>query len=212
MPQLIAMVIVVVGAMIYMFQTFGGTGDKIEGVAQKSVIITEINNVKTGIRVMADLRRGDLGGIFTDDTLEHLAEEEVFPEQMNELLDTTDDQSNNTYQAISFGAGDVEMSLVTNIDGRIPGIYVNLRNGNLLDNAAFLERQIAIDLASIATIDRHAVAATAAAGTIGANGIDARIPAATAESQVDGRSSDSDGRFIVYFRDIPLSGTTRARP
>lgn len=212
MPQLIAMVIVVVGAMIYMFQTFGGTGDKIEGVAQKSVIITEINNVKTGIRVMADLRRGELGGIFTNDTLEHLAEEEVFPEQMNELLDTTDDQSNNTYQAISFGAGDVEMSLVTNIDGRIPGIFVNLRNGNLLDNAAFLERQIAIDLASIATIDRHAVAATAATGTIGTNGIDSRIPAATAETTVDGRSSDSDGRFIVYFRDIPLSGTTRARP
>lgn len=29
MPQLIAMVIVVVGAMIYMFQTFGGTGDRL---------------------------------------------------------------------------------------------------------------------------------------------------------------------------------------
>ena len=36
MPQLIAMVIVVVGAMIYMFQTFGGTGDKIEGIAHKT--------------------------------------------------------------------------------------------------------------------------------------------------------------------------------
>ena len=46
MPQLIAMVIVVVGAMIYMFQTFGGTGDKIEGIAQKTSVVTEINNIK----------------------------------------------------------------------------------------------------------------------------------------------------------------------
>jgi flagellar basal body-associated protein FliL len=51
MPQLIAMVIVVVGAMIYMFQTFGGTGDKIEGIAQKTSIITEINNIKDGIKI-----------------------------------------------------------------------------------------------------------------------------------------------------------------
>ena len=48
MPQLIAMIIIVVGAMIYMFQTFGGTGDKIEGIAQKTSVITEINNIKTG--------------------------------------------------------------------------------------------------------------------------------------------------------------------
>ena len=53
MPQLIAMVIVVVGAMIYMFQTFGGTGDKIEGVAQKGSIITEINNIKDGVKIAA---------------------------------------------------------------------------------------------------------------------------------------------------------------
>ena len=56
MPQLIAMVIVVVGAMIYMFQTFGGTGDKIEGVAQKTSIVTEINNIKNGVQLAL---RGD---------------------------------------------------------------------------------------------------------------------------------------------------------
>jgi len=49
MPQLIAMVIVVVGAMIYMFQTFGGTGDKIEGIAQKTSVLTEVNNIKNVI-------------------------------------------------------------------------------------------------------------------------------------------------------------------
>lgn len=42
MPQLIAMVIVVVAAMIYMFQTFGGTGDKIEGVAKKQVLLQKL--------------------------------------------------------------------------------------------------------------------------------------------------------------------------
>ena len=53
MPQLIAMIIIVVGAMIYMFQTFGGTGDKIEGIAQKTSVITEINNIKTGLKLAA---------------------------------------------------------------------------------------------------------------------------------------------------------------
>ena len=47
------MVIVVVGAMIYMFQTFGGTGDKIEGIAQKTSVITEINNIKNGLKLAA---------------------------------------------------------------------------------------------------------------------------------------------------------------
>jgi hypothetical protein len=58
MPQLIAMVIVVVAAMIYMFQTFGGTGDKIEGIAQKTSVITEINNIKNGLQLA--LRAGDV--------------------------------------------------------------------------------------------------------------------------------------------------------
>ena len=58
MPQLIAMVIVVVGAMIYMFQTFGGTGDKIEGIAQKTSIVTEINNIRNGLQLAA--RAGDI--------------------------------------------------------------------------------------------------------------------------------------------------------
>ena len=35
MPQLIAMVIVVEGAMICMFHTFAATGDQIDGVAHK---------------------------------------------------------------------------------------------------------------------------------------------------------------------------------
>lgn len=58
MPQLIAMVIVVVGAMIYMFQTFGGTGDKIEGIAQKTSIVTEINNIRNGLQLA--VRAGDI--------------------------------------------------------------------------------------------------------------------------------------------------------
>ena len=58
MPQLIAMIIIVVGAMIYMFQTFGGTGDKIEGIAQKTSIITEINNIKNGLKLAA--RAGEI--------------------------------------------------------------------------------------------------------------------------------------------------------
>ena len=204
MPQLIAMVIVVVGAMIYMFQTFGGTGDKIEGIAQKTSIITEINNIKSGIQIAAGLRNGDVGGIFTDDTLEVLAEGEIFEEQINELLRTTDGDTNNTYNALSFGGTDVIIQLVTNVEGRVPGIYVDLTQGTLLNNAGFLETQIANDLANIASFDRAAVGPVALAAARGAEGVDSRIPVGGAIA--DG--NDSDGRFIVYFRDIPLSGAT----
>jgi hypothetical protein len=204
MPQLIAMVIVVVGAMIYMFQTFGGTGDKIEGIAQKTSIITEINNIKSGIQIAAGLRNGDTGGIFTNDTLEVLAEGEIFEEQINELLRTTDNDTNNTYNALSFGGRDVVIQLVTNVAGRVPGIYVDLTQGTLLNNAGFLETQIVNDLGNIASFDRAAVGPVALAAARAAEGVDARIP-------VEGAIADGnerDGRFIVYFRDIPLSGAT----
>ena len=78
MPQLIAMVIVVVGAMIYMFQTFGGTGDKIEGIAQKTSIVTEINNIRNGLQLA--VRAGD---VTTSTTLKNLADLGYFAEQMN---------------------------------------------------------------------------------------------------------------------------------
>ena len=111
MPQLIAMVIVVVGAMIYMFQTFGGTGDKIEGVAQKTSIATEINNLKNGLQLA--MRSGDITGDNPND-LTQLAVLGYFADQMNseiknnsgaETFSATADinKSLNTYSAISFG-------------------------------------------------------------------------------------------------------------
>src|SRR5690606_19605732 len=89
MPQLIAMIIIVVAAMIYMFQTFGGTGDKIEGVAQKTSVITEINNIKSGLKFAA--RAGKIATKEDSNnpkeyfnTLAGLAGENYFAEQMNE--------------------------------------------------------------------------------------------------------------------------------
>ena len=89
MPQLIAMVIVVVGAMIYMFQTFGGTGDKIEGVAQKGSIITEINNIKDGVKIAAksghiETTAGTDADAVSD--LKGLATLSYFAEQINSQL------------------------------------------------------------------------------------------------------------------------------
>lgn len=214
MPQLIAMVIVVVGAMIYMFQTFGGTGDKIEGVAQKGSIITEINNIKDGIKIAA--RSGHIiDG--TDDTdkpdavrdLKGLATLSYFAEQINaQLTDTTNNAANaNIYNAISFGGTVVttatndsamKISLVANVGDAIPGIYVDMSAGSLKDNAAFLEAQIATDLAAIATIDRHATAATAGALPTTGTDLEQRTPAATAASD----DSLTDGKFIIYFKDF----------
>ncbi|MDZ7818140.1 MAG: hypothetical protein U5K55_05795 [Aliarcobacter sp.] len=166
MPQLIAMVIVVVGAMIYMFQTFGGTGDKIEGVAQKSSIITEINNIKDGVKIAA--KSGHVVKTATGDavvTLEGLASLSYFAEQINAQLNevnaintAADDDSNNTYNAISFGGtklngttneSAMQISLVNDRVNYMPGFFVDLSKGTLKDNVAFLEAQIATDLARI---------------------------------------------------------------
>ena len=212
MPQLIAMIIVVVGAMIYMFQTFGGTGDKIEGVAQKGSIITEINNIKDGVKIAA--RSGHIQiptGTDPDaaKNLKGLATLSYFAEQINsQLTDTTNHSSNaNIYNAISFGGTVVttatnnsamKISLVSNVSKAIPGIYVDMSAGSLKDNAAFLEAQIATDLASIATIDRHATAATAGALPTTGTDLEQRTPAATAPSD----NSLTDGKFIIYFKDF----------
>lgn len=216
MPQLIAMVIVVVGAMIYMFQTFGGTGDKIEGVAQKASIITEINNIKDGIKIAAKSRH--IGNGTTDPTdavtqLEGLAELSYFAEQINnQILNSASNTANadnyNIYKAISFGGdetardGAMELSMVSDAEGYIPGIFVDLSKGSLKDNTAFLEAQIATDLSSISFIDR--TAKTATVGTIAARNtaatateLEERTPADNGEA-----GTNSDGQFIIYFKDF----------
>jgi hypothetical protein len=210
------MVIVVVGAMIYMFQTFGGTGDKIEGIAQKTSIITEINNIKNGVRLAALARQIAVAGGTTISganidgavaTLDGLGTLEYFQGQINDQL--TDAVTPNVYNAISFGGTEltgavntsaVQISLVTNAAGVIPGIFVNISDaGKLRDNAGFLEMQIANDLGDIAFIDRNAtVAAHVAVARAAVNGVippDPLIPANIA-------ANERDGQFIVYFRDF----------
>ena len=218
MPQLIAMVIVVVGAMIYMFQTFGGTGDKIEGIAQKTSIVTEINNIRNGLQLA--VRAGDVSAVTraADNTanppipavnptvLKDLATLGYFAEQINkELLDdnTTTGNANkgtNAYSAISFG-GETNPGMIinlvtnstaatgTNITDR-PGIRVQLV-GSLAANAAFLESQISTDLAAIASIDRTG---SATGVTLDKDG-DVSTTPTDAEKQ--------DGIFTIYFKDMP---------
>ncbi|MGA1931689.1 hypothetical protein ACH5BF_03075 [Arcobacter sp. YIC-464] len=205
MPQLIAMVIVVVGAMIYMFQTFGGTGDKIEGIAQKTSVITEINNIKNGLKLAARSEHIESAANANTEavtTLEGLAEFAYFPEQINEQLDVDGQVDTATiYQAISFGADNsLQITMVNDVQGAIPGIFVDLSNGTLAANAGFLEAQIANDLDSIATIDRTATSANAGALPANATGIAARTPAANGDG-----GTNADGMFIIYFNDF---GTT----
>lgn len=220
MPQLIAMVIVVVGAMIYMFQTFGGTGDKIEGVAQKASVITEINNIKDGLKYATKsglLVKTKVAGEDGVAKLEGLAEMGYFAEQINDQLNLdglTKADTVNVYDAISFGGTDengtaptgedstadksaLKISLAT-LKGHIPGIYVNLEDGSLKDNAAFLEAQIANDLQAIAHIDRLAISATTGAISTATEGVEQRIPLDTA----GGTGTNADGKFIIYFKDF----------
>jgi hypothetical protein len=223
MPQLIAMVIVVVGAMIYMFQTFGGTGDKIEGIAQKTSLITELNNLKNGLQIA--IRTGDLHNAIADDTattnidetqavttLKTLATNEYFADQINkELTSTGYDTSDNVYYAISFGGkADKSMAIrlvmptaaqVTAANGGAsapivrPGIYVDLTQGNLKNNASFLESQLVNDLSATASIDRIA-ASNSTAVVLDKNG---DVPT------TDSNPSDTlknDGKLVIYFKDF----------
>ena len=224
MPQLIAMIIIVVGAMIYMFQTFGGTGDKIEGIAQKTSIITEVNNIKNGLKLAA--RAGEIttktttdgegNAVVTASNLQGLAKLKYFAEQINTQLEKTDAGGNradlpNVYSAISFGGnstnaasykGDMLVQLVV-AEKRAPGIFVDLSKGSLKDSAGFLESQIANDLDGVAIIVRGDIATTAGAMT-NSNGNRAtgtaediaRIPAETSTPNL------TDGMFTIYFKDF----------
>lgn len=211
MPQLIAMVIVVVAAMIYMFQTFGGTGDKIEGVAQKTSVMTEINNIRGDLIVA--IKTGELkAGV----TLKDLANLGYFSKQINEQLkdniiaasDSFATGEVNTYSAISFGGKTkpgMNISLILSANS-VPGIRVELLNG-LATNAAFLEGQISSDLVSQASTDRTTIDGTPVALTAG------EVPKLNRPATVidmDGVkgsvASDAatlgDGIFTVYFKDL----------
>ena len=220
MPQLIAMVIVVVGAMIYMFQTFGGTGDKIEGIAQKTSIVTEINNIRNGLQLA--VRAGDISAVtvaadpvnnitaINPTVLKDLANLGYFADQINnEIKDNTTagnaNKGTNAYSAISFG-GETNpgmiINLVTNATAatgtditKRPGIRVQLV-GALKANAAFLESQISTDLAAIASIDRTSTIDTAAVKL----DKDGNVPSANAATTGD---AASDGVFTIYFKDMP---------
>lgn len=220
MPQLIAMVIVVVGAMIYMFQTFGGTGDKIEGVAQKTSIVTEINNIRNGLQLA--VRAGD---ITTATTLKALADLGYFAGQMNTELSNNTGASVysataataetsvgklNTYSAISFG-GENNPGLIINMvvggTNTAPGIRIQFLN-ELAGNASFLESQLANDLAAIATIDRTTVNGSAVAIA------DGEVPVANRPSTVVDSAGNAgtatgaaltDGIMTIYFKDMPAN-------
>lgn len=216
MPQLIAMIIVVVGAMIYMFQTFGGTGDKIEGIAQKTSVITEINNIKNGLQLA--VRDGQVTNDGTTVTvLTDLANLQYFANQINDELanNTVAGNANtntNAYSAISFGGEDnpgMLLNLVTSSTAATattitqrPGIRVVLE-GELAGNAGFLEAQITNDLAAVASIDRTTT--TGAAVTLDVNG---DVPAANRAAAQGGSATGAtleDGIFTIYFKDMPAN-------
>ena len=213
MPQLIAMVIVVVGAMIYMFQTFGGTGDKIEGIAQKSSILTEINNIKNGLQLALRsevVQATDGGTTGKIKTLEGIAEQKFFADQINNELESTAAttlDTNNVYKAISFGSGDtLEITLVLPAKASAganarPGLFVDMSKGSLATNVGFLEKQLVTDLSSLASIDVNQASATYNT-TIDIEG-NLATPATFVAASGTTPASDADGKFVIYFKDLP---------
>ncbi len=183
MPQLIATVLVVVAAMIYMFNTFGGTGDKISSIAQKPSILAEINNIKLGLKLA--INSGDIN---QNTTLRDLAKQGYFDEGINEQLlkDSTefnntlkntryryfsgrqgkikDKVYENTYSAISFGGKEKPNMLISlvrpkykrGVNKSIAGLRIQFR-GDLYKYHTFLEKEITKDFQSLAYIDRGEV-------------------------------------------------------
>ncbi|GGD30175.1 hypothetical protein GCM10012288_00230 [Malaciobacter pacificus] len=214
MPQLIAMVIVVVGAMIYMFQTFGGTGDKIEGIAQRTSIITEINNIRNGLQLA--VRAGDItnDGAGNVTTLRDLAVLGYFADQMNdEIADNTDNAlltngNGNAYSAISFGGENNPGMIINLVVGAVdtrPGIRVEFLN-ELATNADFLETQIYNDLSAVASIDRTTTDGSSVAIDGNGDTPDGTRPvdnAATVGTVAAGTATLTDGIFTIYFKDMP---------
>ncbi len=235
MPQLIAMIIIVVGAMIYMFQTFGGTGDKIEGIAQKTSVITEINNIKTGLKLAARAEQISATGNVTITPattganpvpavttparyLKALGLQKYFAEQINEQIEKrtavgvptgydSTSWSTNSYGAISFGgttekAGGMIISLVADKEGMVPGIFVdfNFADSSLKDSAGFLESQIANDLKDVAYIDR--TAKTPKSGDLDRSTTTDTSSIAKRTPKDLGGGTESDGQFIIYFKDF----------
>lgn len=214
MPQLIAMIIIVVGAMIYMFQTFGGTGDKIETLAQKTSAIAEINIIKTGLKLAA---RGE--AIKEDMTLKDLAG--YFPEQIKAQLETS--ETDTSYNVISFGGSAdqganaaMKISLVAPKKGLVPGIFVEFtENGLLKDSVSFLETQIATDLKRNAVLFRSATEVDDGADVAqnpSGTALERRIPrVGTLKAGTGGTTGNpaiyediknlEDGKFIIYFND-----------
>ena len=207
-----------------MFQTFGGTGDKIEGVAQKTSIVTEINNVKNGLQLA--MRGSDITAA-NPNTLAGLARLAYFADQMNleignnvgviAFTATADINRNaNTYTAISFG-GETNPALFLSYipvaaAGDRPAIRVQFaQNGTLWTNRAFLEAQLANDLQAIAAIDRTNVDGT----RVGI--VDNEVPLANRPATINvannptnngaGTAADAallgDGVFTIYFKDLP---------
>lgn len=197
-----------------MFQTFGGTGDKIEGIAQKSSIITEINNIKNGLKLatkaghVAVTVPTTTNGVSADavKTLQGLAKLAYFPEQVNTQSIAATTTNANVYNAISFGGVEnettpaMQISLAATTKGYIPGIFIDLSKGSLKGNVAFLESQIATDLEAVAYIDRTA---STSAASVTARGTTSdllkRTPADTTASTT---ALASDGKFTIYFKDF----------
>ncbi len=86
MPQMLASFVAVIIATVYLFQTFGGTSDKLDLVAQKSVVIGEIENIKKGLQFYMSFGKMD-----SNTSLEHLANLSCFAPIINEQLKNTPD-------------------------------------------------------------------------------------------------------------------------
>ncbi len=151
MPHILASLVTVIVATVYMFQTFGGTSSKLDSVAQKAVILTEIENIKKGLQFYMSFEQ-----MTSTTTLKDLADLTCFAPSINEQLKkdyttfqtkldnltiptgvaSTDydyikgDRGNafeNTYSAISLGAREnpsLLISLLTNKSGTNPQRFI----------------------------------------------------------------------------------------
>lgn len=152
------MVIVVVGAMIYVFQTFGGTSTSkvatLEGIAEAEYFPEQINNEINSV------------GTTKKDTVN----------TYNAISFGSSSDLEITLVLPAKGSASATTRL---------GLFIDMSKGNLATNAGFLEKQLISDLSTLGAIDEHAT--TAAYKALDADGDITTKTTASSGSDIDGK-------------------------
>ncbi len=215
MPLLIAAVVGIAGAMIYLFSSYGNTTDTIKLVAMKPGIMTEINNIKDGVKNLMILESDNiagltLGSVVASEAIDETMRDSVFPVADTstgtigtEKWEAADGNATAVYRSISFG-NKMFLTVKPAATGERAEIIVDIHQlGG--DNAGFLEKQLKNDLSPVADVNTSIC--ITAQGTSVSSGYDTTSGHDGLSTTTLGKCTGNkeDGIFSVRFKDLQKS-------